>query len=264
MAQTKGIAPRSTNGGISAPKSAAKGPNISQNKAYPPYWGENKPWGEAAQKTTGMDEIYTKPPASSAATPSAATPRPWDAAYLSSENTANTKYNNSILGLDAKKLGVEQDYGLDAGFNDYKANPYSRAALLEQTYQRANRAAGNSLAAAGQLYSGASQNAETYNREHNGQERNALESLYRQSLQQNSDERTAALNEREAEKNAALWKSIELASNADLNTESDNKSNGGGSSPSGGNPLPQYLQSAPNKAKINGKKVAVGNAKKAK
>jgi len=161
---------------------------------------------------------------------------------------------------------------LEPGFNDYNANPYSRASLLEKSYQRANRAAGTSLASAGQLYSGSSQNAETYNREHSAQERSSLEGLYRQALQQNMDEGTAAFNQRQDEVNAALWKSIENASRAELEPEESPAGGGGGSGAS--NPLPAYLQGTPstgtvkvknNKTgKTETKKIAVGPGRKAK
>lgn len=223
------------NGGTSAPASAARGPNVSQNQSFKPYWGENKPWGPASQQNQGgPGTIYTKPAAGGGTAATAAhkpgTPMPWDGTYEGAVNNANAKYNNALISLGAKKGFLQQEYGLDEGFNDYKSNPYSRAALLEQTYQRAGRASGNSLAAAGQLYSGASQNAETYNREHNSQERNSLEQLYRSSLQQNEDEKTGAGNARNEEINNAGWKRLEALGNAELEPETTS-SGGGGPAP---------------------------------
>lgn len=50
---------------------------------------------------------------------------------------------------------IEQDYGL----ND-TSDPFAKAALLQQTYQNSRRGNTNSMAAQGQLYSGALQNAQ--------------------------------------------------------------------------------------------------------
>lgn len=209
MAKVAVTQPRAANGGVTAPKTAAKGPttgignNTSINPAHPNYV-------PAVPKPQPSPAISAPPPG----VPYSAAP--WDSAEQLSDAGADAKYNNALLNAGYKKTAYETEYGLDPGFNDFKANPYSRAALLEQSFQRANRASGNSLAASGQLYSGASQNAETYNREHDAQERNALEGTYRKALQGVNEEEAGALSTREEEKAAAKWKAVEAAGAAEL------------------------------------------------
>lgn len=263
MAKAIATKPRAANGGIAAPKSAAKGPTsgLGGNKAYPT--GPN--FGQAFKnlQTGYQGKPQTPAPAAAApaATPAPYTGTPWDSAEQLSVAGANAKYNNALLNSGYKKTAYEQEYGLDPGFNDYKANPYSRAALLEKTYQRSQRASGNSLAAGGQLYSGASQNAETYNREHNSQERNALESTYRKALQGVNEEEAGALNTREEEKAAAKWKAVEAASNAELEPDA---------SPAGAKSDPYAEQAGGVVKKITNKKtgktktVGISGARKAK
>lgn len=253
---------RSSAGAITAPKSAAGGPTtglgvgraVPQPKKAPsPYAVPSAGLKSAAAAISGTSFSDVHPAASPAAP---YTGTPWSSAEELSNAGADAKYAAALTNLGYKKLATEREYGLDQGFNDYKANPYSRAALLEQTYQRANRASGNSLASMGQLYSGASQNAETYNRENNSQERNALESTYRKALQGYTDEEAAAKATREEEKAAAKWKAIEAASNADLEPEAAPAGGGGGGTPAkqGGGVTKKNKQ---------GKKIGVSGARKA-
>lgn len=203
------VAPRQpSSGGVAAPPRTANSNStgIGANRPAPGSGrgvGNNRP----------APAVKSQPGAS---TPGPYKPTPWDAQYESSVSNSNTKYNNALISLGLKKTALQQDYGIDPGFNDYKANPYSRAALLEQSYRRANRASANSLASAGQLYSGASQNAESYNREDNARSRDELERLYRSALQQNSDEVLAAGDQRSGEISDAGWKRVEAAQNAPL------------------------------------------------
>jgi DNA-binding transcriptional MerR regulator len=234
MAKTAVTKPRAANGGITAPKTAAKGPTTPTNqgghvyvpKPPPnPYATPSAGLKQAAAGIAGTDFSGVH----AAATPAAPYKgTPWDSAEQLSVAGADAKYNNALLNSGYKRTAYEQEYGLDPGYNDYKANPYSRAALLEKTYQRSQRASGNSLAAAGQLYSGASQNAETYNREHKDQERNALEATYRKALQGVTEEETGALNTREEEKANAKWKAVEAAGNAPLEPDASPAGTGGG------------------------------------
>jgi hypothetical protein len=258
MAKVVATKPRTANGGTAAPKSAAKsqttglGNNTAINPAHPNYVPRPAP---------------KQPQTPPAAAPAPAPPKPyaaapWDSAEQFSNANADTKYNNALLNAGYKKSAYETEYGLDPGYNDYKANPYSRAALLEQTYQRANRATGTSLGAAGQLYSGASQNAETYNREHNSQERNSLESAYRRALQGVTEEEAGALTTREDEKQAAKWKAIELAGNAELEPEASPAGNSGGGPGSAG--PTKKVNKKPIAAKAFAKAIANAPKKKGK
>jgi hypothetical protein len=269
VAKVVATKPRAANGGITAPKSAAPktpagpykpgptviAPGLQQRRASQP----SAAFRQAAANITNTNWTDVK----AAAPPTPPVSAPWDGAEQLSDAGADAKYNNALLNAGYKKTAYQQEYGLDPGFNDYKANPYSRAALLEQTFQRANRASGNSLAAGGQLYSGASQNAETYNREHKGQETNALEGAYRKALQGVNEEEAGALTAREEEKANAKWKAIEAASAAEL--EPGTAPGGGGSK---SNPYAEQAGGVLKKItnKKTGKKTVVGisGAKKAR
>lgn len=254
MAKAVAIKPRTANGGIYAPKPAAKSPTtgLGNNTAISPNHPNYVPKPAPQSNPSPVA-------APAAATPAPYSAAPWDGAEQLSDTNADAKYNNALLNAGYKKTAYEQEYGLDPGFNDYKANPYSRAALLEQSFQRANRASGNSLAAGGQLYSGASQNAETYNREHKGQETNSLESAYRKALQGVNEEEAGALTTREEEKGNAKWKAIEAAGNAELEPDT---------APAGANPYAE--QSGGVKVKVTNKKtgkskvIGISGAKKAR
>jgi hypothetical protein len=216
MAKVVATKPRTANGGTiaPAPKQAIGGARaVSALPGYAPVTG----YGTRPSPASIQAKETKAAGVTQAAAPYA--PAPWNTAEQLSDAGAEAKYNNALLNAGYKKQAYETEYGLDPGYNDYKANPYSRAALLEQTFQRANRAGTTSLGAAGQLYSGASQNAETYNREHNAQERNSLESAYRKALQGVTEEEAGALASREEEKAAAKWKGVEAASNAELESE---------------------------------------------
>jgi hypothetical protein len=65
--------------------------------------------------------------------------------------------NNLIAQEGQAKIG----YGFDT---DIATNPYSRAALLQKNYDTAQKGTMNSMAAGGQLYSGAHNNARAGNR----------------------------------------------------------------------------------------------------
>jgi hypothetical protein len=154
---------------------------------------------------------------------------PWDSAYDASVAGARAKYGNALIGANANRLSAEQEYGFDPGFNDFAANPYSRAALLERSYQRANRASQTSLGSAGHLYSGALQNQLSYNRSGHDQEENSLRTAYQQALANiQAREREAEDELRGAEADAA-WKRVEAAGRQPLDP-SIAPSGGGGSS----------------------------------
>lgn len=262
MAKTVVTKPRAANGGISAPKTAAKSPttglggNKAINPAHPNY---------VARPTQKPQTPQASPAAAPAASATPYAGTPWDSAEQLDIAGADAKYNNALLNAGYKRTAYEQEYGLDNGFNDYKANPYSRAALLEKTYQRSQRASGNSLAASGQLYSGASQNAETYNREHNSQERNALEATYRKALQGVNEEEASALNSREEAKAAARWKAIEAASNAALEPDASPAGEGsGGGGGSGGEQPGGVIKKITNKKTGKSKTIGISGARKAR
>jgi hypothetical protein len=91
------------------------------------------------------------------------TPQPYDpaaanAALVGNRNIALAKGEGAYqLG----NLGFDYGYNPDGSVNT--ANPYSRAALYQLAYTNSKRGTTNSLAARGQLYSGAMVNAQNEN-----------------------------------------------------------------------------------------------------
>lgn len=189
-------------GGTSAPKGSNKGPTTGLAGA------QKSGWAVAPNKPVSGP---TKPGATGGAA-ATKTPMPWDSAYELSVGGSNTKYNNSLINIAARRNLLKQEYGIDAGYD----NPYSKANLLEQTFQRANRAAQTSYGSAGQLYAGSLQNQTSYNRDNRGREDNAMQAAYRSALQDLIDAETTAGDLRNSEIGDAGWKRIEAASSADL------------------------------------------------
>ena len=144
-------------------------------------------------------------------------PTPWSAAYEQSLGNSGKTYADTIASLGLKEQAAKQDFGLDPGFNDYKSNPYSRAALLEQSFQTANRGSVNSAGL--QLYSGSTSNHLAANRSTNDANRDSLMKTYAAALQEITDARTEAA-QRKAEDDAnATWKSVEDAEEEPLDSE---------------------------------------------
>lgn len=85
---------------------------------------------------------------------------------------------DTLLGLKTQFDLMGQQYGFrrDANNNvlDDPTNPYSRAAALQQSYDRAKRFNTNAMAARGQLYAGSLQNAQNRARDNNDRGRDAL------------------------------------------------------------------------------------------
>ncbi|MHC4224551.1 MAG: hypothetical protein ACYSUN_11220 [Planctomycetota bacterium] len=83
---------------------------------------------------------------------------PYDAQYTSDTAGINRDYNFGSAQL-AQQGGL---LNYETGIGD-ASNPYSRAALLQKSYETNQRGSTNSYAASGQLYSGALQNARNAN-----------------------------------------------------------------------------------------------------
>jgi hypothetical protein len=98
---------------------------------------------------------FTSAPASAAAGPSAP---PIDPAFEAYRAAAGR--NVAVSDAEAKyQLGsLSNEYGIGD-----TSNPYSKAALLQESYNRSKLGTTNSMASQGQLYSGALQNAQGEN-----------------------------------------------------------------------------------------------------
>jgi hypothetical protein len=131
---------------------------------------------------------------------------PWDSRYEQTVAGARKSYLNAGANFDLSEQAAKQDFGLDSGFNDYKSNPNSRAALLEQSYQSANRGTMNSAGL--QLYSGATSNRLGANRSAYAGDRDQLAKAYQEALGEISSGRTEAAQRKGEEEQSAYWDRI--------------------------------------------------------
>lgn len=100
---------------------------------------------------------------SSAAPAPAAAPQPYDPGYEAYKLTAgrNVTLGNNEATWQTQNLGYDSGFNADGTLNT--SNPYSQAQLLQDNYKRSQLGTTNSMAAQGQLYSGANLNAQATN-----------------------------------------------------------------------------------------------------
>lgn len=98
-----------------------------------------------------------------------------DEAYKRTVASANTNLQNTLFGLSSQREQLGINYGLGQYGGSVASNPYSRAALLQKSYDQNQRRTQNAMAASGQLYSGATQNARNFNTGAYSQGRDSLQ-----------------------------------------------------------------------------------------
>lgn len=86
---------------------------------------------------------------------SAPAPLPWDANYEDVVGGINRDRDTGVAGIDQQVAAAKQAYGFDD-----LSDPFSKIALLKETFANSQRGNTNSLAEQGQLYSGALRNAQ--------------------------------------------------------------------------------------------------------
>lgn len=133
------------------------------------------PGGKPAKKPSPSPTYKPSLPApatSSAATGSASpgpATLPLDPSYDATLAALTHSRDDSLAGLAQQQTSTLSNYGYGATFDDQgnvtgltfdPSNPYSQAALLRKNYQQAKTGTANSMAARGQLYAGASQQAQ--------------------------------------------------------------------------------------------------------
>lgn len=143
-------------------------------KAKPKAGGLGVPWGSTA--TTGT---YNRgaPGVSAPAAPGAQA-RPVDPFLEAAQGSANRQLSTTLQGLQYQRGQLGSEFGLGVTpqgtvFDD-PSNPYSRAAALQLAHDRSVQGTTTSMAAQGQLYSGATQNAQNENQRVTGQNRDSL------------------------------------------------------------------------------------------
>lgn len=271
--------PRTANGGTTAPRSAANSQTtgLYSNRVVAKAPKVKAPTNPNAQPSSGLKAAaagITGANWAAGITAGGSAPQtnaqPFNSAYELTKAGAEKQLDDTKTNLGYKKTATEQEYGLEGPYADYATNPYSRASLLEQSYQRANRGTQNSSASSGQLYAGSNQNAQGYNRDSRDLEHNNLSSAYGKALAAIREEGTAAENLEREKISEAGWKRIEASENAELEPE---EFSGGGGSGGGnkGTPNPYKENSVTKKVKVktNGGKtktttIGVSGGKKAK
>lgn len=121
---------------------------------------------------------------------------PWDPTYEADVSGINRLHNDTIanLGYEESQLSPSYGYQTDNSGNVSvdPSNPFSKAALLQKTYGENQARSTNSMAAQGQLYSGALQNQQNQNTFGFQQNTDALKRAYSNALQSIRARRTAA------------------------------------------------------------------------
>jgi hypothetical protein len=130
---------------------------------------------------------------------------PFDAGLTSAYGTADTNYANTLAAINAQQPAIQRTYGFNESGEVDPSNPFGRAQLLQRSYQQSKRGTNNSMAARGQLYSGATQRAlndAQFNYQANDA---ALRNEYGQRLAELSAQRAVAANTRNDAKASAYW-----------------------------------------------------------
>lgn len=114
----------------------------------------------------------------------------------------DAQYESTVAGLNrdrdvaAGQAGYQQQRIQSAyGFDNPAANPYSRAAMLQRSFNQNNAQTMNSMAARGQLYSGATQTQMDTNVRDFGQAWDTARTDYEDQLRGISDDMLGAAND---------------------------------------------------------------------
>lgn len=201
----------SATGGTTAPRSAARSGSTGLNRARPAPRGMGVGQAQALRPKVGPTLAGGAPAAANAAS------TPWDARYEQRVSGANKRYLDSYANFNLAEQGAQQDFGLSPGFNDYKANPNSRAALLEESFRRGNSGVINQAGL--QLYSGSTSNRLAANRSSYGTKRDELMRAYQEALGEVNTGRTEAAQRRAEEEQQAYWDRVTATEGAPLDPE---------------------------------------------
>lgn len=123
--------------------------------------------------------------------------------YFRTDAAETRRREQQLAAINQQRQALGIGYGLGEFGGDAETNPYSRAALLQRNYERNQRASTNSMAAAGQLYSGSMSNARNFNRFNYDVGYDSMRKQYDAAL--------ARLNQQELEANTRYDDAIEAA-----------------------------------------------------
>lgn len=190
--QNKGAAFK---GGLSAPPKPKFGGKVGMNAGVKQ--------GKGAGAT---------PAAPAAGIPASAVSPLNDAGYNANVNSTTREFNDTNLVLGNKEYGVKEQYGFDPQF---AANPYTRANLLKRAADTRFRSTGNTMAARGQLYSGATSRARSADEFTAGAETDEARRSYNEALASIQAEKMAAQRARDTGMDTAYLAMIERAQEAE-------------------------------------------------
>lgn len=139
---------------------------------------------------------------------------PWDLAAANDEAGAQKRLGNTLTGLDSGWMRTQQDFGLEGQWADAASNPYSRASLLQRSYDNAKRGTTNS---AGQnLYSGSFVNAQNSNTHQFNMGRDELQKAYAEANAGYIAERQGAMDQFNEALSGAAWDRVNAGLGAEL------------------------------------------------
>lgn len=122
------------------------------------------------------------------------------------------RFDQTNIGLDDQERSLGIAYGMGQFGGDAASNPYSRAAMLQRSYNQNQRATTNTMASRGQLYSGATQNAANTNTFNYGSAYDALSKDFGARQSQIGTQRQAASDTLASANESAYRQSISDAS----------------------------------------------------
>ncbi len=137
---------------------------------------------------------------------------PWDSVAEGKVANAGAQYKNTAAQIAANRDIGLREFGLDPGYNDWKNNPYSQAAVLQHNHE-ANEA-GINVTAGQALYSGQTGNAQGIEAGRRNQGFNALQNQEAQAKANWTAEEKAAEQRLKEEKQEAQEGAIERGLNA--------------------------------------------------
>jgi hypothetical protein len=121
---------------------------------------------------------------------------------------ARDRLNQTNIGLDDQERGLGVSYGMGQFGADAASNPYSRAAMLQRSYNQNQRASINTMASRGQLYAGATQNQANANASNYGSAYDALSKDFGGRMSQIGVQRQSAQDAYSNAEESAYRKSI--------------------------------------------------------
>lgn len=155
------------------------------------------------------------------------TPMPWDLAASQGENNAQRNYGNTLAQIGSNWALTQQEYGLEGPYADASSNPYSKAALLQRSYDNARRGTTNSAGL--QLYAGSTVNAQNANTFHYNEGYDSLQKGFARAGAEKISAEQAAQERLQSAAEEANWRRIEAGLQAEPEAAAAPAPGGGGS-----------------------------------